>query len=461
MIVLTKKEQRRLFLMEAIITQTLEKLKGNFVNFFNGDYKNIEEAENYLVKSISEASTSILSAYYEQIDAQIREDKKGRKEKNLVIERRHDKREVQTILGPVSVNRTYYKQCVGYTYPIDSIMGIDAYQRISNGTTTELINTAVSESFERTSLIVTNGAISKQTVMNKIRKAEPDNRWSYGQKEVPVLHIDADEDHIHLQNGKSAIVPMATIYEKVDKNSKRHYCINKFQVSEYGLSPDKFWEQVYQKVCERYDIADTTIYLHGDGAAWIKKGLDWFEGAIFVLDPFHKNKAIKQSTANMKRVDCVRYQKKVAHCLEECDEGDFQEIQAEMCEKYPHLTDNILRYTGYLYDNIDGIMIRYQDDEARNGGATEPHISHGLSSRLSNRPRGWSKKTLEHFVPILAAKRGIIVSPIISKNAPASKAHKRVPNSAGLVDPDTAVSLSASIAGKQGSLYQMFKSIWG
>ena len=37
-----------------------------------------------------------------------------------------------------------------------------------------------------------------------------------------------------------------------------------------------------------------------------------------------------------------------------------------------------------------------------NGGATEPHVSHILSNRLSSRPKGWRVKTLKSFVPMLA-----------------------------------------------------------
>ena len=35
---------------------------------------------------------------------------------------------------------------------------------------------------------------------------------------VPYLHIDADEDHVHLQKGgKSTIVPLITVYEGIKK----------------------------------------------------------------------------------------------------------------------------------------------------------------------------------------------------------------------------------------------------
>ena len=63
----------------------------------------------------------------------------------------------------------------------------------------------------------------------------------------------------------------------------------------------------------------------------------------------------------------------------------------------------ILEAANYLLNNFDAIHICTTASEARNGGATEPHASHVLSSRLSSRPMGWSPKTLKKFVTILEA----------------------------------------------------------
>lgn len=444
--------------MEQIIVQSFEKLKGQFINFFSGSHKTIEMAEKFSLQAMAEATTEIMVAYYEQIDKQIRENKKERKEKQLVIERRDDKREVLTALGTISVKRTYYKKCSGYTYPLDTIMGLDAYQRISHITAEELVNTAIHESFERTSYLVTNHAISKQTVMNKIRNAHPcEIKYPEVKKVVPVLHIDADEDHVHLQNGKNAIVPLVTIYEGVDRSTSRHVCINKFQISEYGLSPDALWEKVYRSIDERYDLENTTIYLHGDGAAWIKQGLEWFEDAKHVLDPYHKNKAIKQATAGMPIQDGRYYQNEISTCLKNCDKARLAQICTEMCNQYQNLSKNILHQMKYLSHNLNAIFIRYQDEEAQNGGATEPHISHGLSSRLSTRPRGWSAKTLKRFVPIIAAKQAYL-SKDETKEEPNNPHLKML----GLIDPDRVVSIAGSLSGKSsGALYNVFKPIWG
>ncbi|MGI6486046.1 MAG: UPF0236 family transposase-like protein [Tepidanaerobacteraceae bacterium] len=42
---------------------------------------------------------------------------------------------------------------------------------------------------------------------------------------MPVIHIDADEDHVSLQDGKNAIVPLITIYEGTKRIGKRGKCI--------------------------------------------------------------------------------------------------------------------------------------------------------------------------------------------------------------------------------------------
>jgi hypothetical protein len=75
-----------------------------------------------------------------------------------------------------------------------------------------------------------------------------------------------------------------------------------------------------------------------------------------------------------------------------------QMILAEM----PHRTDKIMEAANYLRNQMPAIAIHARDSSAGNGGATEPHVSHVLSSRLSSRPMGWSKGTLERFAPILA-----------------------------------------------------------
>ena len=160
--------------MERIITEITEKLKREFCEFFSGKETDVSSAESFFSQRIAEATMELLQAYYEQQDELLRKDTVGRKEAGWSIERRGDKREVLTLLGQLEYRRTYYKKASGgYEYPVDQIAGMDAYERISEGVGLALVETSCKVSYERASKYITGGQISKQTVMNKIRAANP------------------------------------------------------------------------------------------------------------------------------------------------------------------------------------------------------------------------------------------------------------------------------------------------
>ena len=69
--------------------------------------------------------------------------------------------------------------------------------------------------------------------------------------------------------------------------------------------------------------------------------------------------------------------------------SDFYATNSRSC------ADKILESARYLSRFVKGISICKTDCRANNGGCTEPHVSHILSSRLSSRPMTWSRKTLK------------------------------------------------------------------
>ena len=107
--------------------------------------------------------------------------------------------------------------------------------------------------------------------MNKIRKTRVIEEYDFIKRSVPVLHIDADEDHINLQNGGNTIAPVISVYEGFGSYGKRRYCKNIFHNTFYEEKSDDIWETVISRIERRYDLTNTKIYLHGDGASWIKK----------------------------------------------------------------------------------------------------------------------------------------------------------------------------------------------
>ena len=85
--------------MERIINEVTEKLKSEFNIFFLGKQTDIEAAESFFGSRIAEAVLHLLQAYYEQQDQQLLEDKAGRKQAGLSVERHGVKREVLTLFG--------------------------------------------------------------------------------------------------------------------------------------------------------------------------------------------------------------------------------------------------------------------------------------------------------------------------------------------------------------------------
>ena len=430
--------------MERIINEVTEKLNREFNNFFLREQTDIAAAESYFGKCIAAATLELMQAYYEQQDQQLRADKAPRKQAGLMVERLGDTREILTLLGLLEYRRTYYKKASGgYEHPVDQIAGVDAYERVSGSVGLSLVEASCEMSYAKASEYVTDGHVSRQTVMNKIRSANPQQE-AFERQAVPELHVDADEDHVNLQTGKNTIVPLVSVYEGIEHCGKRGVCKNVFHISEYGSSIESLWEKVSDEIERRYDLTNTKIYLHGDGAKWIKQGLEYLPNCVFVLDRYHKNKAIKQALSGIDRMAASQYENHIRKALDECDRAGLMAIRDTLLSRYPDREKTIRENMDYLLDNFEAIAA------SLNGGCTEPHVSHVLSARLSSRPMGWSKETLRQLVPILAAGAATF-DQVNTQHKPYPSASvflrtttKRfLPNTAGLADPDHAVTFPA------------------
>lgn len=142
--------------MDRIINEIIEKLKGEMTVFFSEGKTDIETVEKYFGKRIAEAVLEVTKAYYEKRDLELLKDKPGRKEKGLVVERRGDKRQVLTTLGVLEYQRSYYQKASGgYEYPIDTIAGVTAYERVSKVVGLELVDASCRMSYVKSSKYVT------------------------------------------------------------------------------------------------------------------------------------------------------------------------------------------------------------------------------------------------------------------------------------------------------------------
>jgi len=385
-----------------IIQQICENYISEILNFFGGnELRKIDEIEKELKEKTDKYLREMMKVYLENIDEAIAQDKTNRVKKGYVIERKSDKREIYTVFGTLEFNRRYYKNKFNgrYEYLLDKVVGIENYDRVSGTVSAALVEHASEVSYQRSSKYVCNGDISRQTVMNKIRQIKGLKMEAPEEKhKVKYIHVEADEDHVSLQDGTNTIVPLISIHEGIARNGNRGKCINVHHISSYGKSMDELWQQAAEWIYECYDEDSIEkIYLHGDGALWIKKGLEYLPKAYFVLDKYHLNQALKEISCRDEML-CA----KLKNSIEKADKEKFKQLCREIRSRAQNEStkEKIDRVRRYILSNWDGVAI-YQDSNSR-GSNTEGHISHVLSYRLSSRPMGWSRKGLSSMAELRA-----------------------------------------------------------
>ena len=397
--------------MEKIVSEIAGTFIKNIVDILSAG-ETLENIEVLVLDEVKSCASNMVAAYATTVNNAIVEEKAGRREAGYVVERHNDERKIHCLFGLLTINRTLFKKAAGgYEYLADTALGIEPRSRVSTAASLALIKTAKEVSYARASKYITSGEISRQTVMGKVRRGRAVEDVSEALRRVPELHIDADEDHVTLVGGVNTEVPLISVYEGIGSKGKRTFCKNVFHISEYGKTPDDLWEQALTEIERRYDLTDTKIYLHGDGANWVKKGLEWLPNAIFVLDKYHKNKAIKSITAGLEKDKRKSFDKAIREALSNEDIQLYRDIMRCLCDEMPERADKIWDSAVYLANFVKGISICDKDPSANNGGCTEPHVSHILSARLSTRPMAWSKETLKQLAPILAAKKITLQQP--------------------------------------------------
>lgn len=382
-------------LVSNILLQICKNFIGEVAGFFGeGKPLSLEEMEKGLKEKADGFIREMMKAYLELLDKAIVEDKAGRKSKGIVIERKANKREVYTKFGQIKFERTYFydKKRDDYVHLLDKAVGLEEYERITGTVAIELIEHASESSYGESSRHVSGGEISRQTVMKKIRSLKGLKiEQPAAKRQVKVLHVEADEDHVTLQDGTKAIVPLISIHEGIEKRGQRGRCINIHHISSYGKSSEEIWLEAVNWIYNAYET-DTVerIYLHGDGAAWIKEGLNWLPKVKMVLDRYHLNKAIMEATGRQPERRQEIYSVLGAGNIER-----FKEITRQLYRNAE--TENerkrIKEFRRYILNNWEGIKI--YGEEACGGSCTEGHVSHVLSSRLSSRPMGWSREGLK------------------------------------------------------------------
>ena len=298
---------------------------------------------------------SIVEEYIKYVNLEMRNQKKDRKSKGLVIKEKDVDRKVITCLGELEYSRDIYFNKVENVYvkPIDSIFGIEPYERICKNVKADLVDKAIDNSYEKSKNLVGVPNISRQSVRNAILKSNLNNDKSMvvaEKKLLKELHIYADEDHVHLQKpnkikGRACqIVPLVTITEGTENVSKsRRRTINPYHIVDSSFDTSSLWKKVDEYIVGNYEVDE------------IKK--------------------IERLIESNCKDEAIMYMSEL------CSDIEDERVQNRCCNA-----------CNYIINNWEGIVNRYTLDIP--GSCTEGQVSHVLSERFSRNPMGWSKEVL-------------------------------------------------------------------
>jgi len=377
--------------------------------------QDIRQLERYILSRALEWARKILKAVLEQLDDLL----KATRDKKLKI---LDKRDTwyKTYLGPIKVKRRYYRDPSGVChYLLDELLNMDKYCHTTVDVQRLALEMASVMTFRRSAEVLEKTTpinLSHQTIKNMVTKVADKG---LEQKETEIMHfietgeiaegngkktnillMEADGTMLSLQRqkAKKAEVKLGIAYEGWDKIGKDRYrTINKTFYADIASS-ERFWAGFSLQLQSKYDLAGINRFvLGGDGATWIKDGLDYF-GGTFQLSRFHYNRELRRVLGDDKET--------LALIRDACKKGDIATVNKEL---------EILRKTAkgewalelkrlehYLVANASGLKDYRGETKTgtvlRGTGAMEGNVSKLIARRMKNQGMSWSPKGIRSML---------------------------------------------------------------
>jgi len=373
-----------------------------------------------LQEELFELGRDIITEVLEDMDEYLRES--GSRKQNWEIVRK-DRTEILTSFGPINYERTYFKPKKGgkRQYLVDRIVGINPHDRVSADVVINAVEEASESSYRKGGeKAAYMDEVSKQAVMNKVHELEIVQPSTEERKdETPkILYIEADEDHV-AQQGRNkhkteaewglsnTLMPkLVYVHEGIDydQSTKKRKVLKNPRYFGGIRDSEELWLEVSQYIDDTYDVDKIeTVYISGDGAAWIKQGLNWIGNSKYVLDKYHLSRYVKVATAHLEDEDITQ---ELDDALKEADKDMLKKAFDKIIEKTESETKRnaIKDAKRYILNNWTGIEIRVDNHEIV-GCSAEGHVSHILSDRLSSRPMGWSKNGADKMAQLRIFKK--------------------------------------------------------
>ena len=367
---------------------------------------------------------------------------------------------VKTLMGEVTFSRAVYKS-IGepskkkHIYLLDQLLGFDTIGLISTNLAERIVENASIASYRNAANNVTElsgQSISHSGVWNVVQalgqkvgeeetelaKAAEKNQLC-GEKEVPVLFEEADGVYINIQgkdrpkSGRKLEMKVAVAYEGWKETSKNRYeLVNKIACAGFE-DISEFYRIKEAMIAREYNVDEIQIrILNGDGADWIKHGID--DTVHYQLDPFHKNQAILRSVRDGDQRETIckllndnKIDEVLLHIAKLSNDTENEKEQKKLKELYKYFKENRDGLIPYRERGLD-IPKPPMGIEYRNLGTMEHHICDIIAQRMKHRKASWSIEGANNLGKLLAAKVSKRLNEVIERYSkiilPEEKTHE-------------------------------------
>ena len=398
--------------IKILITPVLYQLVDSIIDSFSFDNSNYNNYF-YLFSEVQEATKqfirSIIVSTFEEIDNDFKNS--FQRKSRYYINKSNVSRTLITIVGEITFSRTYYISKISKKkfFYLDMVLDLpksDHYDPIVKAIAiNNAINTSQAQAARDLSSYIGSLsffldksaiAVSRQSVFNWIKEWIVPNVVPKSIDTPETLYVMADEKYIGAQDiDKDIMVKCFVTFEDVNSISKnRNILINRFVFSTYSSKP---WISFMDLIALRYDFSKIkNICLLGDGASWIKSGvnelrLNSTNHTKFYLCEFHFKQAIHHITSDKEE------RKKLIDIFNNNTQEEFKNAVNEIITNNPNREETITKKLNYIINNYKSIKAM---QKLNIGSSMESHISHLIASFFSARPKGFSTKRIEKYLKL-------------------------------------------------------------
>ena len=332
----------------------------------------------------------------------------------------HRQRTLVTRFGDVHIRRRLYRdRHGGYHFLLDEFLGQRANQAATPDMQKLCTQLSGEVSFRKAAGFLAawmSGLLSQSTCWRLLQRTgaaaaeahEQEVETVFGRGEVPGetgerrverLYMEADGVYVRLQNQarKHLELCSAIAYEGWERlpGTREAYRLREKEVYCHVGARTSFWEGVSLAWAHKWDLGHVkTVILGGDGAAWVRAGVDTFAGATWQLDGFHLARACRQAFGS--RAGRKLYQQlRTGQVPLNPDQIPVRE--GKQAQRSQQWVEKVFKENWAVdwRERQDG-----QPQDAGGLGCMEGNQAQWLAARMKHKGRSWSPQGAYHMAKV-------------------------------------------------------------